>query len=163
GRARLVMLAGLAMCLIWSAAARGQTGNSPGGSAPPAATPTPPAPSSPPGLSAPPGGPAGPSTVWDQYMNAAARAYREDRFDEAERLLEAGFDEAERGGPEDPRTSATLNSLALLYVPRGKPMEAEALYQHALSTREKLLGAWHPSVATSLNNLASFYVLQGKS
>ena len=35
--------------------------------------------------------------------------------------------------------------------------EAEALYLRALAVKEKLLGAEHPDVAMTLNNLAVFY------
>src|SRR6266700_628198 len=40
--------------------------------------------------------------------------------------------------------------------------QAEPLLQRALTIREKLLGSDHPGVATSLNNLAMLYRMQGK-
>jgi tetratricopeptide (TPR) repeat protein len=36
------------------------------------------------------------------------------------------------------------------------------LYERSLSIKEQQLGADHPDVATSLNNLASFYYFQGR-
>jgi tetratricopeptide (TPR) repeat protein len=40
--------------------------------------------------------------------------------------------------------------------------EAESLYERALTIREKMLGAEHPTVATSLNDLALLYYDQGQ-
>jgi CHAT domain-containing protein/Tfp pilus assembly protein PilF len=45
---------------------------------------------------------------------------------------------------------------------QGKYDEVIPLTQRSLAIREKALGTDHPSVATSLNNLASFYEIQGK-
>ena len=39
---------------------------------------------------------------------------------------------------------------------------AEPLYERALAIREEVLGAEHPAVATSLNNLAGLYQKQGR-
>ena len=43
----------------------------------------------------------------------------------------------------------------------GKYRQAEPLFQRALKIREKVLGAEHPDVASSLNNLALLYKTQG--
>ena len=56
-----------------------------------------------------------------------------------------------------PRAS---NNLAAVYYMQGHYAEAEPLYQRALAIREQVLGARHPHVATSLNNLAGFYRVQ---
>ncbi|NDY74971.1 tetratricopeptide repeat protein, partial [Desulfobacter hydrogenophilus] len=48
------------------------------------------------------------------------------------------------------------------YESQGKYEEAEPLYQRALKIRETVLGPDHPSVATTLNNLAGLYESQGK-
>jgi len=45
---------------------------------------------------------------------------------------------------------------------RARYVEAELLYQRALSIREQSLGPEHPDVADSLNNLANLYDSQGK-
>jgi tetratricopeptide (TPR) repeat protein len=50
----------------------------------------------------------------------------------------------------------------LLYRSQGRYSEAEPLYKRSLSISEQQLGADHPDVATSLNNLASFYYFQGR-
>ncbi|MCP4307664.1 MAG: tetratricopeptide repeat protein, partial [bacterium] len=45
---------------------------------------------------------------------------------------------------------------------QGRYDEAEPLYRRALAILEKVLGAEHPAVATSLNNLAELYRDQGR-
>ena len=57
-----------------------------------------------------------------------------------------------------PRPSACC----LLYKSQGRYEAAEPLYQRALAIREKVLGPDHPSVATSLDNLALLYKSQGR-
>ncbi|MEK8017271.1 MAG: tetratricopeptide repeat protein [Candidatus Parabeggiatoa sp.] len=49
------------------------------------------------------------------------------------------------------------------YYLKGKAEYAQAkpLYERALAIREKMLGKEHPSVATSLNNIAGLYYAQG--
>ena len=44
----------------------------------------------------------------------------------------------------------------------GELAEAEPLYKRSLALMEKALGPNHPIVATSLNNLAGLYTLQGR-
>ena len=54
--------------------------------------------------------------------------------------------------------SARLSNRAGYYLyQRARYAEAEPLYQQALGSWEKALGPEHPSVATSLNNLAELY------
>ena len=51
----------------------------------------------------------------------------------------------------------SLNNLALLYYTQGQYAQAEPLYKRSLAIWEKALGPDHPSVATSLENLAGLY------
>ena len=44
----------------------------------------------------------------------------------------------------------------------GRYAEAEPLYRRSLEIREKQLGADHPDVAHSLNNLAGLYQAMGR-
>ena len=46
--------------------------------------------------------------------------------------------------------------------PRASTAEAEGLFERALAIREKALGASHPDVGQTLNNLANVYRDQGK-
>jgi tetratricopeptide (TPR) repeat protein len=48
------------------------------------------------------------------------------------------------------------------YQSQGRYGEAEPLFQDALAMSKRLLGEAHPSVATSLNNLAMLYFNQGR-
>jgi CHAT domain-containing protein/tetratricopeptide (TPR) repeat protein len=57
--------------------------------------------------------------------------------------------------------SSTVN-LAGLYCLQGKYAEAEKLYLRALRIREKLFGADHPQVATSLHDMAELYLKTGR-
>jgi tetratricopeptide (TPR) repeat protein len=50
----------------------------------------------------------------------------------------------------------------VLYRAQGRYAEAEPLYQRSLAIREQALGAEHPDVAQSLNNLAELYRAQGR-
>jgi tetratricopeptide (TPR) repeat protein len=62
--------------------------------------------------------------------------------------------------PEHPDVAATLNDLGRLYYSQGIYVEAEKLYQQALSMRNNLLDPQHSDVAESLNNLGSLYFQQ---
>jgi tetratricopeptide (TPR) repeat protein len=55
-----------------------------------------------------------------------------------------------------------LNKRVMELYQAGKFSEATPLAQRALAIREKALGADHPNVATSLNNLANLYQAQGR-
>lgn len=57
----------------------------------------------------------------------------------------------------DPDVATMLNILALVYRDQSKFKEASALLNDALAIREKTLGADHPAVAATLNNLAVLY------
>ena len=95
-------------------------------------------------------------------MAAAAKAYQEGRYADAEKSLQATLKAAETFGPQDPRLATSLNNLAVLYKTQGKYAEAEQLYKQSLEIREKALGPKHSDVAQSLNNLAEVYRAQGK-
>ena len=65
--------------------------------------------------------------------------------------------------PEPPVTAARLlNQTGFYLQEQGRYSEAEPLYVRSLSIRETQLGAAHPDVATSLNNLAALYRSQGR-
>ncbi|MEM9539915.1 MAG: CHAT domain-containing protein [Cyanobacteria bacterium P01_E01_bin.42] len=58
--------------------------------------------------------------------------------------------------------AARLNREAIELYEQGRYGEAEPLFRQALEMYKRLLGEEHPSVATSLNNLAELYRSQGK-
>src|SRR5258708_28848259 len=61
-----------------------------------------------------------------------------------------------------PDVGQSLNNLANVYRLQGKYSEAEALFNRALTIREKALGSSHPDVGQTLNNLGLLYRDQGK-
>ena len=67
---------------------------------------------------------------------------------ELERLVKARF------GADHPDYAVALNKLGIVVQAQGKYTEAEGLYKRALAIREKALGASHPDVGQTLNNLA---------
>ena len=82
-----------------------------------------------------------------------------------ERLLAQGFAAlllAEKYNLEFEEIYLLLNKVGYYLVDRGRYDESEPLYKRSLAIREKVLGAEHPDVATSLNNLAGLYHNQGK-
>jgi len=102
-------------------------------------------------------------TLWRNYMEAGARAYKEGRNAKAEKSLKAAVKVAEEGfGPEDQRMFLSLKALVRLYRDQGRYDEAEPLAERSVMIVEKLMGKDHPLVATSLNNLAALYDNQGK-
>ena len=56
--------------------------------------------------------------------------------------------------PDQPDVATALDSLARLYRAKGYYSDAELLLRRSLAIREKVLGPYHPDVATTLNNLA---------
>ncbi len=92
---------------------------------------------------------------WEEHMRAGITAYRQGRYAEAERQWDAGLEQAERFGREDPRLGTNLNNLAALNQVQGKYTEAELLYKRVLRIDEKALGPEHRDVATSLENYAA--------
>ena len=64
-------------------------------------------------------------------------------------------------GPADPRTLATLGSLAILFADQRKYDEAEPMYRRALAG-EEALGPAHPQTLNTVGNLANLLRMQGK-
>ena len=58
--------------------------------------------------------------------------------------------------------SISGNSVRQACNKRGRYVEAESLYRHALAIQEAVLGPDHPDVAASLNNQAGLYHAQGR-
>ncbi|MFQ5662850.1 MAG: tetratricopeptide repeat protein [Terriglobia bacterium] len=96
-------------------------------------------------------------------MADAVKAYQQADYAEAEKLLLAALQEAEKFGEQDPRFAASLNNLAELYRAQGKYEQAELLHQRALAIAEKALGPEHPAVATTLENYAALLRKMGRN
>jgi tetratricopeptide (TPR) repeat protein len=88
------------------------------------------------------------------------QALQEGRLADAERLLTAALEQAEKYGTEDLRVADAANDLAVVYANAGKPLEAELLFTRALIIGEKGLGAEHPGVGATVQNLGILYATQ---
>ena len=82
-------------------------------------------------------------------------------FGEAESQFQRLIKVYEQSNTEDRRLPAVLDRVALIRHARGRPDQAEDLYQRALQIREKVYGPRHPAVKQSIFNLAEFYQLLG--
>ncbi len=96
---------------------------------------------------------------WEQYMEAAAFAVQDGRYEEAEEWFLAADRVAARFGPSDPRGALTLTNLADLYHAQARDNEAEPLYWESLALLERIDGPEAPRVARFVANLAAFFTI----
>lgn len=102
--------------------------------------------------------------TWKKYSDAGSEAFKEKRFDDAEKYFEMAVKESEQFGFDDDRLATSLNDLANTYNANyhdettrvAKFKDAERLYKRALQIREKLLGPNHLEVAQTLSDLAAW-------
>ena len=99
-------------------------------------------------------------TLWNTWRQGGLQALHEGRLADAERLLTAALEQAERYGLEDLRVADAANDLAVVYANSGRPLEAELLFSRALAIGEKGLGADHPGVGATIQNLGILYATQ---
>jgi len=102
----------------------------------------------------------GQDTLWNTWRQGGLQALHEGRLADAERLLTAALEQAEKYGLEDLRVADAANDLAVVYANSGKPLEAELLFNRALTIGEKGLGADHPGVGATVQNLGILYATQ---
>lgn len=117
--------------------------------------------------------PAAYSTPWEARMAAATTAYKQGRYADAEKSLQAALMEAEHPRKGDLRytmtltklgdLAATLNNLASLNRKQGNYTEAESLYKRSLAIWERILGLEHLHVAVSLEKYASLLREAGRN
>jgi CHAT domain-containing protein/tetratricopeptide (TPR) repeat protein len=116
--------------------------------------------------------------------NLANVYYLQGKFGDAERIHRRVLAIREKIlGPDHPDTATSLNNLANVLFEQGKDEQrslaerraiasagqqvqslsiVESLYRRALAIQEKSLGPNHPSVATTLNNLAALLDQEGR-
>ena len=104
----------------------------------------------------------GQDTLWNTWRQGGLQALQEGRLADAERLLTAALEQAEKFGAEDLRVADAANDLAVVYANAGKPLEAELLFTRALMIGEKGLGPEHPGVGSTVQNLGILYATQHK-
>jgi tetratricopeptide (TPR) repeat protein len=102
----------------------------------------------------------GQDTLWQTWRQGGLQALHEGRLADAERLLTAALEQAEKYGLDDLRVADAANDLAVVYANSGKPVEAELLFSRALAIGEKGLGAEHPGVGATIQNLGILYATQ---
>jgi tetratricopeptide (TPR) repeat protein len=102
----------------------------------------------------------GQDTLWNTWRQGGLKALHEGRLADAERLLTAALEQAEKYGLDDLRVADAANDLAVVYANSGKPLEAELLFTRALAIGEKGLGADHPGVGATVQNLGILYATQ---
>jgi len=94
---------------------------------------------------------------WEQYMEAAAFAYQDEAFEEAEQWYLTAETKARTFPDDDPRLAITLGNLADLYHAQARDRDAEPLYEEALDRLQRIEGADSPRVARFAADLAIFY------
>ena len=94
---------------------------------------------------------------WEQYMEAAAFAFQDGHYEDAEEWFLAAERVATRLEPTDPRLALTLGNLADFYHAQARDDEAEPLYWEALVLLERIDGPDAPRVARFVADLAAFY------
>lgn len=105
---------------------------------------------------------SGQETLWNVWRQGGLQALQEGRLADAERLLTAALEQAEKYGSEDLRVADAANDLAVVYATTGKAVEAELLFNRALAIGEKGLGRDHPGVGATVQNLGILYATQRK-
>jgi tetratricopeptide (TPR) repeat protein len=101
-------------------------------------------------------------TLWQTWREGGLKALQDGRLQEAERLLIAALEQAEKYGTEDLRVADAANDLAVVYATAGRSAEAELLFHRALFIGEKGLGTDHPGVGATVQNLGILYATQHK-
>ena len=100
--------------------------------------------------------------AWKRYRDEGEKAYRQDRYAEAERSFVTALQVADELGARDPRLATNLNRLVTAYRDQGQNAQAEQLLQRTLAIREKALGPEDSFIAMDLSTLAGLYHAQGR-
>ena len=96
---------------------------------------------------------------WEQYMEAAAFAYQDGLYEEAEEWFLAAERVATSFEPADPRLALTLGNLADFYHAQARDDAAEPLYLESLSLLQQIDGPDSPRVGRFVADLAAFYTV----
>ena len=92
-------------------------------------------------------------------MEAAAFAYQDGLYEDAESWFLAAERVAAEFDPADPRLAVTLGNLADFYHAQARDDEAEPLYWESLALLERIDGPDTPRVARFVADLATFYAV----
>ena len=97
---------------------------------------------------------------WDNTETDRTSGFEQGQADEAENLIQAQIEHAERIGSLNPRLASGLNELGILYARQHRYRQAERMFQRSLGISVAVLGADHPDVALILKNLGILKVSQ---
>jgi len=100
---------------------------------------------------------------WKTAMSAGEAAYEQCHFVAAENYFRDAANQAMRFELSDPRLWQTVDTMAQVYAAEGKYDRAEDAERRALIMEKVWLGPEHPVVASSLDHLGVFYMVnQGR-
>jgi len=89
----------------------------------------------------------------ENYEAEGNTAVERGQYGEAENLLHAEIEQAERIGSLNPHLACSLNELGILYAKQHKYEQAEPMFQRSLGVCVAVLGSDHPDVAVILKNI----------
>lgn len=89
-------------------------------------------------------------------------AVEQGQYGEAEDLLQAEIEQAERIGSLNPRLACSLNELGILYAKQHKYEQADPMFQRSLGVCVAVLGSDHPDVAVILKNIGILKASQSR-
>lgn len=89
----------------------------------------------------------------EHYEATENTAIEQGRYGEAENLIHAEIEQAERIGSLNPRLAGSLNELGILYAKQHKYKQAESMFLRSLGVCVAVLGSDHPDVAVILKNI----------
>ena len=98
----------------------------------------------------------------DPQLAAILEAERDGRLADADKLLSAALQDAERDEPNSRRVSLLLNHLASLRQRQGRLPDAIDAAKQQLALDEKIFGAESPNVAGDFSNLGMFCIGAGE-
>ena len=90
---------------------------------------------------------------WDTYEAERNTTAEQGHYGEAENLIHAEIEQAERIGSLNPHLAGSLNELGILYAKQHRYAQAEPLFQRSLGVCVAVLGSDHPDVAVILKNM----------
>jgi len=96
---------------------------------------------------------------WKAAMSAGEAAYEQCNLVAAESNFRKAADEARRFDLSDPRLWQTFDAMAQVHAAKGKYDRAEETERRALIMEKAWLGPEHPVVASSLDHLGLFYMM----
>ena len=96
--------------------------------------------------------------IADEYIELASLCQRQKDFARALELLGSALRIHSRQNPPNVQMADDLSRVALIYMEQKKPTEATPPLETAISIREQVLGAEHPSILGELDRLGAIWI-----